>query len=66
MALFFKVLLEQANQQNEGLIQLDKVGFWNQGTQQSKKGKESPELMMRKAPGKQYMPTEQQQEPRRT
>lgn len=53
MALFFEVLLEQANQQNEGPIQLDKVGFWNQGIQQNKKGKESPELMIRKAPGKQ-------------
>lgn len=53
MALFFEVLLEQANQQNEGPIQLDKVRFWNQSIQQNKKGKESPELMMRKAPGKQ-------------
>lgn len=53
MALYFGVLLEQANQQNEGLIQKDKVGFWNQGIQQRKEGKEIPELMMRKALGSQ-------------
>lgn len=53
MALFFKVLLEQANQQNERPIQEDKVEFWNQGIQQSKERKEIPEMMMRKAPGRQ-------------
>lgn len=51
MALF-GVLLEQANQQNEGPIQDDKVGFWNRDIQQRKE-KEIPELMMRKAPGRQ-------------